>query len=179
MSISPSSSHNNMAKWALSSRIFHWTSAVLLLVTWAMILLHGNSEGNQFINLHKAFGVSLLLWTIARLINRLISKTPPAVPMPKLQALVGHLTHFILYGLLLAMPIAGLLMSLYGGRAVSMFGLFEIPVFVTPDRSLARVFNNIHVDIIWPMIIIFTLMHIGAALYHQFIKKDGLISRMK
>ena len=179
MSLSASSLNNSKAKWALSSRIFHWTSALLLIVTWAMILLHDNSDGNQFINLHKAFGVSLLLWTIARLINRLLTKTPPPVPMPKMQVIVGHLTHFVLYGLLIAMPVVGLLMSVYGGRAVSMFGLFEIPVFVTPDRSLARLFNDIHVDIIWPMIIIFTLMHIGAALYHQFIKKDGLIARMK
>lgn len=179
MSYSAPSSNNSLAKWALSSRIFHWTSALLLIITWAMIILHGNSDGNQFISLHKAFGISLLLWTVARLINRLMTKTPAPVPMPKIQALVAQLTHFILYGLLIAMPLAGLLMSVYGGRAVNMFGLFDIPVFVTPDRSLARLFNDIHVDIIWPMIIVFTLMHIGAALYHQFIKKDGLISRMK
>jgi len=70
-------------------------------------------------------------------------------------------------------------MSVYGGRPVDIFGLFEIPVFVTPDRSLARFYNDLHTGIIWPAIIMFTLAHIGAALYHQFIKKDNLIARMK
>ena len=166
-------------KWPLASRIFHWGSAILLLVTWLMIVLQENFEGNQFISLHKAFGISLLLWMIARVINRLFTKTPPNLPMPKWQTFLAHLTHFALYASLIAMPIAGLLMSVYGDRAVSMFGLFDIPVFVTPDRTMARFYNNIHTDIIWPMIIAFTLLHIGAALYHQFVKKDNLIARMK
>ncbi|HAV47416.1 MAG TPA: cytochrome B, partial [Psychrobacter sp.] len=51
--------------------------------------------------------------------------------------------------------------------------------FVTPDRGLARLFNDWHTDILWPMIIVFTLIHIGAALYHQFIKKDNIMARMK
>jgi cytochrome b561 len=59
-----------------------------------------------------------------------------------------------------------------------MFGLFEIPVFVTPDRGLARTFHDWHTEIIWPLILAFTAAHIGAALYHQFIKKDKLIKRM-
>ena len=74
---------------------------------------------------------------------------------------------------------AGLLTSVYGGHPVDVFGLFEIPVFVTPNRSTAHFYENIHTGVIWPMIIGFTLLHIGAALYHQFILKDKLINRMK
>ncbi|WP_346243088.1 cytochrome b/b6 domain-containing protein [Psychrobacter sp. P11G5] len=92
---------------------------------------------------------------------------------------ISQLTHFALYGLLIAMPVAGLLTSVYGGHAVDMFGLFEIPVFVDPNRSSARFYENIHTNIIWSMIIAFTLLHICAALYHQFILKDKLINRMK
>ena len=116
---------------------------------------------------------------IARVINRVFTKAPPAAAMPKWQMLLSQLSHFALYALLIAMPIAGLMMSLYGGRPVDVFGLFQIPVFVTPDRGLARLYNDWHTDIIWPIILTFTALHIGAALYHQFIKKDNLMSRMK
>ena len=174
---------NNFAsavqKWPVSSRIFHWISAVLLLITWGMILLSENMGGSTYISLHKAFGLSLLCWMIARVINRLFTKSPPAMPGPKWQTGLSHLTHFALYATLIAMPIAGLLMTVYGGRPVDIFGLFQIPVFVTPDRGTARFYNDLHTNIIWPMIIAFTLLHIGAALYHQFIKKDNLIARMK
>jgi len=44
---------------------------------------------------------------------------------------------------------------------------------------LARFYNNLHTDVIWQAIIAFTAVHISAALYHQFVKKDNLIARMK
>lgn len=166
-------------KWSISSRVFHWISALLLLMTWLLMVLYQYTDTKLFIGLHKAFGISVLCWMIARVLNRVLTKAPPPVAMPKWQMLVSQLNHFVLYALLIAMPIAGLLMSVYGGRPVDIFGLFEIPVFVTPDRSMARLFNDIHTDIIWPMIIAFTLLHIGAALYHQFILKDKLINRIK
>ena len=166
-------------KWPVSSRIFHWISAILLLVTWALIFLYDNSDDRLYIGLHKAFGISLLFWMIARVINRLFTQAPPAVAMPNWQLLLSKLSHFVLYALLIAMPLAGLLMTVYGGRAVDIFGLFQIPAFVVPDRSMARFYNDLHTDLIWPMIIAFTVIHISAALYHQFIKKDNLISRIK
>ena len=172
-------SNVNVQKWPVSSRIFHWISAILLLVTWLLMLMYQNTEDKLYIGLHKAFGISILCWMIARVLNRVFTKAPPAVPMPKWQAIISQLNHFALYALLIAMPIAGLLMSIYGGRPVDIFGLFEIPVFLTPDRSAARFYNDLHTDIIWPMIIVFTLLHIGAALYHQFILKDKLINRIK
>ncbi len=171
--------NSNLTKWSATSRVFHWISAILLLITWAMMLLYTNLDSKVYIGLHKAFGVSLLFWMIARVINRVFTRAPPPAAMPKWQMLLSQLSHFALYALLIAMPIAGLLMSVYGGRPVDIFGLFQIPVFVTPDRGLARLYNDWHTDIIWPMIIAFTLMHIGAALYHQFVKKDNLMSRMK
>lgn len=166
-------------KWPVTSRILHWVSALLLLITWLLIVLYQYTNTKLYIGLHKAFGISVLCWMIARVINRVLIKAPSPVPMPKWQMIISQLNHFALYALLIAMPIAGLLMSVYGGRAVDIFGLFQIPAFVTPDRSMARFYNDVHTDIIWPMIIAFTLLHVGAALYHQFILKDNLINRIK
>ncbi len=119
------STNSNVSKWPVSSRIFHWISAVLLLVTWIMILLYDNLDNNLYIGLHKAFGISLLCWMIARVLNRVFIKAPPPVPMPKWQLLASKLSHFGLYALLIAMPIAGLLMSVYGGRPVDFLACFK------------------------------------------------------
>lgn len=171
--------NSNLSKWSVTSRLFHWVSAVLLLVTWIMIILYDNLDSNLYIGLHKAFGVSLLFWMIARVINRLFTKAPAPLAMPKWQLIISQLSHFALYAILIAMPLAGVLMSVYGGRPIDIFGLFQIPVFVTPDRGLARFYNDVHTDIIWPMIIAFTVLHVGAALYHQFVKKDNVMARIK
>lgn len=174
-----SQSHTSSQKWSVSSRILHWVSALLLVITWLLILMYDNTNSNLYLGLHKAFGVSVLFWMVARVMNRFLTTVPPAVVMPKWQVIASQFTHLALYVLVIAMPAVGVLMSVYGGRPVDIFGVFQIPVFVTPDRSTARFYNDVHTDIIWPMIVVFTLAHIGAALFHQFIKKDNLIGRMK
>lgn len=184
MSVNPNNNHLNhniipIQKWALSSRIFHWVSVVLLLVTWGMIVLNENADSFTYIKLHKAFGLSLLCWMVGRVINRLVTKAPPDVPMPKAQTIIAHLTHLVLYSLLFAMPIAGFMLSMYGDHSVSMFGLFEIPVLVTPDDEQAQFFENLHTKIIWTLLLVFSGLHIAGALYHQIVKKDKLINRMK
>ena len=169
---------HGVAKWALSSRIFHWVSVVLLVITWAMIELNDDAVDDSYLDLHKAFGVSILCWTLARLINRLVTKDPYTVPMPKWQTGLAHLTHLLLYFLLIAMPIAGLLTVMYSGEGVNMFGLFEIPSFVAQNSDMEHLFEKIHKDILWTLLMVFTGLHVVGALYHQFISKDGLIKRM-
>lgn len=93
-------------KWPISSRIFHWISAVLLLITWLLILMYQNTDQELYIHLHKAFGLSILFWMLARGLNRLLIKAPADVVMPLWQKKISHLTHFALYAILIAMPIA-------------------------------------------------------------------------
>lgn len=162
------------AKYSIVTRAFHWIGALLIVI--AVILIN---MGNQYIALHKAVGVSFLIWTVLRIINRFISKAPPALPAPKWQIAIAHLTHLGLYIAMLAMPTSGLLMSMYGGRATSVFGLFEIAPMVSPNRQLAGIFNELHTDFWFVFLVCLVIAHVGAALYHQFILKDNIIARMK
>lgn len=164
----------SFAKYSLMTRIFHWVGAVLIVGAWVLI-----EQGDEFIGLHKSLGASFLLWTLLRIINRCISKAPADVPMPKWQTIVAHLTHWSLYVVMLAMPISGVLMSMYGGRGVSVFGLIDIPVLVTPSREMARLFNDWHTGSVFYALVALVVAHVGAALYHQFILKDNIIARMK
>lgn len=166
-------------KWSLSSRIFHWISVLLLITTWVMIELNEDATDFTYLDLHKAFGLSVLFWTIGRLINRLVTKAPADVPMPKWQAKLSHLTHLVLYLLLIAMPLVGWLSSMYSGDDVNMFGLFHIPAFVAENADLSTTLEKVHKDIIWTILLVFTGLHILGALYHQFIKKDNLLRRMR
>ncbi len=164
-------------KYSLATRLFHHIGAVLIVTAWILVEVQDSLDSAMM--LHKAIGVSFLLWTIARLINAAIRPSLPKLVQPKWQTIVATLTHIALYVCMLAMPISGILMSAYGGRAINMFGLFEIPVFVTPNRELAGVFNELHTDLIFPALIALVAAHISAALYHQFILKDNLLSRMR
>lgn len=172
MSIDTDSSPS-LEKWSIAVRIFHWLGALILFAAYF------TAEIERNIGLHKAIGVSFLLWTIARLINRVISQSPKAPIMPKWQTGIAHATHTGLYLAMLAMPMTGLLMSMYAGRPTSVFGLFEIPVLVAPSKEMAGLMNNLHTDIWWVILLVLMALHIGGALYHQFVQKDNLISRMR
>lgn len=159
-------------KHTLATRILHHLSAVMIVALWVLIEF-------EYYDWHKALGVVFLFWVLLRLVNLIIRPKMPKLAAPAWQTGVAHLVHTGLYAVMLAMPISGILMSVYGGRPVSVFGLFDIPVFVTPSREMASFFNELHTDVIFPALIALVVAHVVGALYHQFIKKDNLLARMR
>lgn len=177
--------HNQSSKptkHTLATRIFHHGSVVFIVVLWALAEFSDSLEGmlsTHPIGVHKALGAIFLFWVIGRIVNLIIRPRMPALNDPKWQIAAAHLTHFGLYVCMLLMPITGILMSVYGGRAVDIFGIVQIPVFVSPDRDMASFFNALHTNVIFPLLVLMVVAHVAAALYHQFILKDNLLSRMK
>lgn len=161
-------------KYTLAVRIFHWVGALLILAAFIAINL-----GDEYIGLHKSIGASFLIWTILRIITRVVTKAPSPLPAPAWQTAIAHLTHLALYVAMLAMPLTGMLMSMYGGRGVSVFGLFEMPMLVGVDADMARLMNAWHTDFVWTAMWLLIVLHIGAALYHQFVVKDNILARMR
>lgn len=168
---------NSQPKHSLATRIFHHGSVLLIIAVWALIAL--SNESNNLIAYHKALGAVFLLWTLLRLVNILFRPKLPSVVQPIWQTVAAHLVYFGLYVAMLAMPVLGILMSVYGGRSVNIFGLFEIPVFVTPNREMASFYNYLHTEVVFPILLVLIALHIAAALYHQFIVKDNILSRMR
>jgi cytochrome b561 len=131
----------------------------------------------QMYGLHKATGIVVLLLVIFRILWRLINITPnlPTTMIPILQN--GYkLGVKSMYIFMLVMPLSGLLMSLYSGREISVYGFFTIKAFET-QKELATQFHTMHVysGIILACII---GVHTMLAIYHHFIVKDRLLVRM-
>lgn len=164
----------NTHKYNLAVRFFHWVGALMIVAAVAAVNL-----GDDYVDLHKSIGASFLMWTILRVAVRFVSKIPPYPPMPKWQIGMAHLTHLGLYLAMLAMPITGALMSMYGGRAVSVFGLFNMPSMVGINRDMAKLMNELHTEAVFYVLVFLIVAHVSAALYHQFVMKDNLIDRIK
>ena len=160
-------------KYNISVRLFHWLGALLLIATVIAI-----KSGDVYVALHKSLGASFLLWTLLRIANRFISPTPAPIVMPKWQTAIAHMTHVGLYIAMLAMPVTGVLMSMYSGRGVSIFGIINIAGFDNPDRDMAGFFNGIHTGVVFYALVFLMVAHIIAAVYHQWVVKDRLINRM-
>ena len=118
-----------------------------------------------------------LALVVARMVWKLVTRSPaPLAGLSKLQIWVSKLTHAMLYALMLGMPLMGWVMSSAGGYPVKVFGL-EIPAIVEKNPELGKLANQLH-ELGGYVLIGLILLHIGAAIYHQFIRKDGLLARM-
>lgn len=162
-----------VSKYNMVARIFHWVGVALIVAAVVII-----NQGEEFISLHKSVGFSFLIWTVLRLINRFVSAAPSPVAMSKLQHGLSVAVHGLLYVAMLAMPLTGLLASMAFGYGVNVFGVLPIAGFATPNDELGSMMMNLHKNLIWPALLALVAAHILAALYHQFVMKDKLLSRM-
>jgi cytochrome b561 len=89
------------------------------------------------------------------------------------------LVHWGLYFVMLMMPLSGLVMSQFAGREVSWFGVFAVPVFLGENKELAAQIKELHQHVWWPLLMTLVAVHVLAALWHQFIVKDGTMNRMR
>ncbi len=172
---------NSALRYGIVAQTLHWAIVVLLIVqvTLGMIAdeLPLGLEKLALLARHKSFGITILGLAVIRLAWRWIDRPPPPPPMPRWQQLAANLNHWALYALLFAMPLSGWMMSSASNYPVSWFGLAQLPDLVLPDRSLKEQLQEVH-ELLVTILISLALLHVAAALKHQFFDRDGLLFRM-
>ena len=128
-------------------------------------------------NYHKWAGITILALSALRLLWRLTHRPPPDVAMPAWQQRTAHFTHLALYTLFFAVPLAGWAYSSAAGFPIVVFGVLPLPDFVPVDKALAETLKGAHALLAFSMAFL-VLGHIAGAIKHQFIDRDGLLSRM-
>jgi len=165
-----------------TQRLLHWITALFVFATIPLAIAMTNvGEGpmmDRLYNLHWSFGFLILFTVLFRLWVR--AKNPPApLPdtIPAIQAKIAHWTHVLLYVLLIAMPIGGWIgKSAYGG-AIYIFWIIPMPAIWAHNPAFGERILGMHTAAgIFMTLLLFA--HIGAAMMHHFVKKDGIMLRM-
>src|SRR3546814_127874 len=127
---------------------------------------------------HKWAGVSLLVLIVVRLAWRMSHKAPEfPLAMKPMARLAAHAAHWLLYALMLAIPLSGWLMSSAQGFQVVWFGVMPLPDLVSKNVTLGAVLKDVHMVLNYTLFVV-VIGHVGAALQHHFIKKDTVMTRM-
>lgn len=158
----------------------HWVTAALLLAALALAwsIPEGPGQGGTLLMLHKSIGLAVLALAVARLALRNASRLPPEdAGVARVEALAARVTHVALYAILFAMPISGYLAESALGHATSVFGLFELPPLTPRSDALHGLVWPIH-DIGQLAIYLAVGAHALAALFHLFVRRDGVMARM-
>lgn len=163
---------------------FHWvTVALVLFQLWLGFSFADMTRGPQRDHLfiwHRTVGAVILLVVLARLTYRLLNPPPPYPPqLPRWERVAAAWSHRLLYLLLIAIPIGGLI-AVSGdtqGPTIRLLGGIAIPKVPGISEAMGEVAGEVHGAAVWFTIALVSL-HAAAALKHQFIDKNRAAGRM-
>ncbi|WP_122664374.1 cytochrome b [Pseudomonas viridiflava] len=167
--------------FSLLARLLHWSMALMIiamLFIGAGMVASVSARHEWLLDLHKPLGIAILVLVILRIIVRLSSHTP-ALPadLPTWQVLAAKLSHYVLYALMLAMPLIGWAMISAAGDPVMLSSSLRLPSIVAADAGTFAFLRQTHT---WLAYLLFmtVLMHIAAALFHAWVRRDEVLGSM-
>ncbi len=164
------------------SQWLHWITAVLVLailpIAWVMVSLPKDSPSvGTLVMIHKSLGVTIFVLAVFRIFWRALHPAPPLPwSMETWETISAKLSHFLLYFILLAMPVSGYILSAASNHPVNYFNLFTLPL-LPEDKPLAKTAVAVHLAMQWAVYALIILHVLGTA-WHIVVKRDGALNRM-
>ena len=162
----------------------HWLLAALIVVAFFVGLTMADLSFSplrfRLFNWHKWIGMTVLALSVARLVWRATGHAPPPLPTatPAWQRSAYRGTHLVFYALFFAVPLLGWAYTSAVGVPVVWFGWLPLPDFVPVDKPFGdEVLKPLHAFASYALAAI-VVLHVAAALKHQFVDGDHLLSRM-
>ena len=171
------------ARYSRVAILLHWVIAALILVNLYLGLFHEDMSKPVRATMmfyHKSIGLTVLALTVARLAWRLGHRPPPYdAALKRWEVVLARATHWTFYILLLALPLTGWLLVSTGGRATSLFGLFDVPALpVSHADGPHDLFESLHTLFGYAMLLL-VVLHVAGALKHQMEGHRHIFGRMQ
>ncbi|MCQ9636358.1 cytochrome b [Chryseobacterium sp. WG14] len=162
------------------ARILHWLMATMILSTIFIGLGMMTSLDSRpwLIDLHIPIGVAIFVLCVLRLINR-IANPIPELPdeMPKFEKKLAHCIHWVMYALMIALPLTGWAQLSAGGFQVKLSPTIILPEILNQSPLLYAWLHDIHRVLAWLLFFI-VVGHLSIAFLHALVIKDGIFSSM-
>lgn len=164
-----------------AARVLHWLMA-LMIVSMLFIgigMVTSVSERHDWLlAIHKPLGVAIFVLAVVRLIVRLRNPPPPLpADLPAIQKFAAYASHYLLYALMLTIPLVGWAMLSAGGYPVMLSHSLRLPPIFPVNAAAFAVLRHLHAWLAALLLLTF-LAHLGAALYHGLIRRDGVLPSM-
>jgi cytochrome b561 len=167
-------------KFTAFSRILHWTMAAMVL-TMLLIgigMVSSLSAYHRLVSIHRPLGIAILVLVAIRLVNRLLNPPPPLpAHIRPGQRFVAKLSHLVLYVLMFALPLVGWGMLSAADYPIVLYGSLHLPPILPHDAMLYATLRTAHTFLAFLLFATF-LGHLGAALFHALIYRDGVFTSM-
>lgn len=175
------------ARYGWPAILLHWLLALAIVGNFGVGLYMADLPFSvarvKLFNWHKWAGVTILALSAMRLLWRLAHKPPTYSPrvlaaMPAWQHRAANVSHFAMYLLFFAVPLLGWAYSSAAGLQIVWFGVLPLPDLLPVDKEFAKeVLKPLHRNFAYVLAGL-VVLHVAAALKHQFVDRDGLLLRM-
>jgi cytochrome b561 len=174
---------NTPSSWGSIARLFHWVLGFVIIgmIAYGWWMNHFPARADRFFyrSIHADIGYVVLLLTVLRVIWRAINPAP-ALPAdtPRWQRITAQVSHWALYLVTILVAMLGWAHS--GARDPNYsdwFGLFHVPQITSPDKAAAGAYEDRHIFFAYVLLALIVI-HIGAAAWHHFVKRDRIAARM-
>ena len=166
----------------LVTRVLHWATAVILVVSVSAILYRETTEHTTvrqvLMELHRQLGLLVLLVLVARVAVRSVKGLVSHAP--GLSAAVRRaatLAHWSMYGVLAGLILLGWAQCNAHAIHLRLFGVIRLPDLVAADSELADTLSDYHIWAAWVLLAL-VVPHVLAALWHHYIRRDGVLTAM-
>lgn len=187
---------NTAENYGSVARWIHWLTAVLFLASYTAVYFRqwftdkDTPENWISLQLHLSIGITILVLVLLRILWRWQNRQPDPEPGSRLAHLAAHAGHYLLYAIMIIMPVTGYLGT---GVNTEYFFLFDIPKFETTAvfqslvadgmeltfKEFEKPLDFFHKKIMGEWLVwLLILGHAGAAMYHHFIRKDRTLMKM-
>jgi cytochrome b561 len=173
---------NDESRYGAVAQLFHWIIVALIVTQFTLARqvehLPIGVAKLAVLARHKSVGITILGLALLRLAWRAFNPVPaPPDTTPPWQRTASRISHFLLYALLIVIPLLGWAMSSARNFPVSWFGLVTLPDFVAPNRAAYEFLHDAH-ETCAKLLFVVALAHAVAALKHHFIDRDNVLRRM-
>jgi cytochrome b561 len=162
-------------------RVLHWLMSACI---FAMLFIGVGMVSTvttkylDLVSIHKPLGITILVLALIRLALRLYYGAPPLPPdLPEPMKLAAKLSHYVFYALMIGMPLLGWGMLSAAGYPVVLYGGVHLPPLVGVNPELHTLLWDAHYYLAFAFFALI-LLHLGAALFHKWVRRDGVFEAM-
>jgi cytochrome b561 len=168
--------------YTATAKTLHWLIVAMLViqfaVAWTMPHIGGNTPVTTIISVHFTMGILILAVAVVRLAWRATHPEPsPLDGVPPWQVTSARIVHWLLYMLLFVVPLLGWMAASNRGMPIVMFGV-ELPKLVAARAPGWGWTGDVHSLLAQYVMLTLVGLHVAAALYHYFVRRDGVLQRM-
>jgi cytochrome b561 len=173
---------NTARAWGTLARGFHWTVAALIFAQFALGKIadewpRSPTKVDLFV-WHKSTGILILTIVVLRLAWRAATRTPdPPADSSRLERRAAAASHALLYVVMIAMPLSGWVINSAANFPLKLFWLVPLPAITPPGKDLQELAEAVHGALAWTLAAL-VAVHVAAALWHHFIRRDDVLTRM-